>query len=88
MARLSWIMAAVVGVSLGAVVAALLMYVAWVHNAQGEIHSETEIELRHWLLIGASWFVVSSVVISAILGTLFTVIRKVVDRAPGSIASK
>ena len=74
-ARLSWRMAAVVGVTLGAVVAALLMYVAWIHNAQGEIHNGKEIEWRYWLLIGASWFVVSSVVISAISSTLFTAIR-------------
>lgn len=41
---------------LGVVVAALMMYVAWEHNPQGEFHDETGIHWFYWLGIGFSWF--------------------------------
>lgn len=45
----------------GLIVAALVMWIAWEHNAQGEIHNEeTGIDWAYWFLIGASWFVVIS----------------------------
>jgi hypothetical protein len=40
----------------GLLVAGFMMYVAWNHNAQGEIHSEGVIDWSYWLLIGCSWF--------------------------------
>jgi hypothetical protein len=45
----------------GLIAAALMMWIAWQHNAQGEIHNQaTGIDWPYWLLIGASWFVVFS----------------------------
>jgi len=46
----------------GAAVAAFMMRAAWAHNPQGEIHSEGEIDWAYWCLIGASWFVSTTLV--------------------------
>ncbi len=43
----------------GLICAAFMMYVAWQHNAQGEIHNEEGIDWVYWLLIGLSWFFVT-----------------------------
>lgn len=34
-----------------------MMYVAWQHNAQGEIHARTTVYWLYWFGIGLSWFV-------------------------------
>lgn len=41
----------------GLLVAGLMMYVGWQHNAQGEFHDETGIHWAYWLLLGFSWFI-------------------------------
>lgn len=37
-------------------VAALMMYVAWQHNPQGEFHDAEEVHWAAWLAVGWSWF--------------------------------
>lgn len=43
--------------SLGIVVAAFMMYVAWDHNPQGEFHDETGIHWGSWLSVGFGGFI-------------------------------
>jgi hypothetical protein len=42
---------------LGFAVAALMMYVGWQHNSQGEFHDETAVHWGYWFLLGLSWFI-------------------------------
>jgi hypothetical protein len=84
----TWKAAAFLGSVFGALVSAAIMYFAWQHNAQGEIHGEGNIEWGYWLQIGASWFLVSAIVCSTLLGVLFAVVRKVVGRRVGSGTEK
>ena len=41
---------------LGLIFAAFMMYLAWEHNPQGEIHNENGIDWWYWFLVGLSWF--------------------------------
>ena len=43
--------------SIGFILAGFMMYVAWNHNAQGEIHIGGSVDWGYWLLIGLSWFI-------------------------------
>ncbi len=45
-----------VGVLVGLAVAALIMYIAWVHNPQLEYHEPGNIHWGHWLFLGFLWF--------------------------------
>jgi hypothetical protein len=36
-------------------VAALMMYIAWQHNSQGELYEAGEIHWAAWLAVGWSW---------------------------------
>jgi hypothetical protein len=42
---------------IAAVVAALMMYVAWDHNSQLAFHEDGIIHFDAWLAIGLTWFV-------------------------------
>jgi hypothetical protein len=44
--------AALIGLLPAVVVAALLMYIAWQHNPQGEFHESGRIHWGDWLLLG------------------------------------
>jgi len=44
------------------IVSITMMYVAWEHNSQNEIYSDSKIDLSYLLLIGFSWLIVSFVV--------------------------
>ena len=33
-----------------------MMYIAWQHNSQGELHEAGRIHWGPWLAVGASWF--------------------------------
>ena len=37
-------------------IAALMMYVAWQHNSQGEFHEDGMVHWASWLAVGWSWF--------------------------------
>lgn len=50
----------------GALVAAAMMYIAWDHNSQGEIHDETGIHWGYWLFLGITWFAAIGVVPSVL----------------------
>jgi hypothetical protein len=68
-----WKTGTMFGIVSGLLVAALVMYVAWQHNAQGEIHDEFGVHWGYWLLVGFSWFVPVAVTISLIFGGLLAV---------------
>lgn len=72
-----WKYAVVPGILFGFVVSAMMMYFAWQHNPQGEIHSGEVVEWGYLLQIGASWFLVSTAISSVLLGALFAVYSKV-----------
>ena len=38
-------------------VSIVMMYVAWEHNSQGEMHSEIGVNFSYLILLGMSWFV-------------------------------
>lgn len=65
-----WIIGLILGCLVGVVVAGLAMYVAWMHNPQGEIHGASGVHWGYWLFIGLGWFASISIPISAILGSL------------------
>jgi TRAP-type C4-dicarboxylate transport system permease small subunit len=41
---------------LATVLSVFMMYVAWKHNAQGEIYTNETINFSYWFFIGFSWF--------------------------------
>ena len=56
--------------TVGALVAAAMMYIAWDHNSQGEIHDETGIHWGYWLFLGSTWFIATGVVPSVLTALL------------------
>lgn len=73
------------GGTAGLVVMGLMMYVAWQHNAQGEIHDSDQIHWGYWFFIGASWFVPTSILIAF---ATFVVLRLAKAVRRGSSATK
>ena len=59
----------------GVLAAAAMMYVAWDHNSQGEIHDETGVHWRYWLILGSTWFIAIGVVPSVLASLAFYVPR-------------
>jgi hypothetical protein len=88
MSRLSSKAAIMFGSFLGVLVAVAVMHIAWKHNAHGEIHLGGEIDWAYWLLIGASWFLVSATIFSTLLCSLFAVLQKLVAPSSGFRAEK
>jgi len=70
-----WKTAAVLGSSAGFVAAGLMMYVAWQHNAQGEVHDQSGVHWLHWLGIGVSWLVAVALPIPLGPGVGLSVVR-------------
>ena len=62
-----WFLSASVGLGVGAIVAALVMWAAWSHNMQGQIHNEARIDWLYWSLIGFSWFLPTSLICALIV---------------------
>jgi len=67
--------AAVLGSSAGIVAAGLMMYVAWQHNAQGEVHDQRCVHWLYWVGIGVSWLVVVALPIALATGVGLSVVR-------------
>ena len=55
----------------GLLLGAVMMYVAWDHNPQGEFHEAGIIHWDAWLTVGLSWFFAVSAVITLITVPLF-----------------
>lgn len=56
---------------LGLALGAAMMYMAWLHNPQCEIHcGELGISWGYWLLIGASWLVAGFLLSLLVLGVI------------------
>jgi hypothetical protein len=70
MKRHPWKTGALFGNLVGLSVAAVMMYVAWEHNLQGEIHNEDGVSWAYWFLIGLSWFIPVAVPLSLVSGAL------------------
>ena len=72
--------ATAVGLVLGVGVGALMMRLAWIHNAQGEIHEAGRVDWGYWLLIGVSWALPVAV---ATGGMAWLVLRATHEPPPG-----
>jgi len=81
--RAPWKTGALVGSAIGLIVAVAIMYVAWDHNAQGEIHNKTGVNWGYWLLIGAGWFVPAAALLSLLLGSLLALVSRLRGRGAG-----
>jgi hypothetical protein len=60
-----------------------MMYIAWVHNAQGEIHDDFGVSWACWLLLGFGWFVPVTLVASLISGSMLALFAHA--RAGGAV---
>ncbi len=47
-----------------------MMYIAWDHNSQCEVHCAGVIHWGYWLQIGGSWFVIGSLSLAVLVGAL------------------
>jgi hypothetical protein len=54
-----------------------MMYIAWDHNAQGEIHNEFGVSWGYWLGLGLGWFVPVAVPASAVVGSTLSLVAYV-----------
>jgi hypothetical protein len=59
----------IISTIIGLILASLMMYLAWQHNPQCEIHCEEIIHFSYWVGIGFSWFILGFIVT-----LLFTII--------------
>ena len=46
----------------GLILGAIMMNIAWEHNAQGEIYTNETIDFSYWFLIEISWFILGFIV--------------------------
>jgi hypothetical protein len=74
MTRHPWKTGGILGSLGGLLVAAAVMYVAWQHNPQGEIHDELGIDWPYWILLGFVWFVPATVIISVVSGGALAIV--------------
>jgi hypothetical protein len=70
----------IAGAVFGFFAMAVMMYIAWDHNAQSEIHSPGNIEWGYWLLIGFSWFFPVFVLVALILRSMLFVVSLMSSR--------
>jgi hypothetical protein len=61
--------------TVGAFVAAAMMYAAWDHNPQGQIHDESGVYWGYWLSLGSAWFIAIGVVPSLLAFLVFYLTR-------------
>jgi hypothetical protein len=67
-----WIRSAIAGCVLGIMVSGFVMYAAWDHNPQGEFHGTNGVQWLHWFGLGLSWFVPICVLITIVVGAVFS----------------
>jgi len=79
--RQEWKRAATVGGVAGVAVAAVMMYVAWQHNPQGEFHDETGVHWFAWVAIGVSWLVAVAPPVALVVGVFSAIARRVLRAA-------
>ncbi len=53
----------IISSTIGIVLALFMMYIAWEHNPQCEIHEKEVIDFEYWFTIGISWFLLAFVVV-------------------------
>jgi len=68
------------GIVVGAIVGVSMMYIAWQHNMQGEIHQVQNIEWGYWLSIGLFW--------ALVVGVPLTIILIIIQKWVGTQADK
>jgi hypothetical protein len=78
----TWKPAALVGIVAGFVVAVPIMFVAWEHNAQGEIHDGEVVHWVYWGGIGLSWWLIVAVAGAVLTAALIAVARRIVPNKP------
>jgi hypothetical protein len=71
--RHPWKTGICIGTLGGALVAAAAMYAAWQHNPQGEIYDESGVDWGYWLVIGVSWFLPTTFVLSIGAGVVLRI---------------
>lgn len=71
-----WKRAGAVGAATGLSIAALMMYVAWQHNPQGEFHDESAVHWLAWISIGAGWLVAVAPPVALVVGGLSAITRR------------
>ena len=75
-----WKAGVLLGSALGLAVAGVVMYIAWDHNAQGEIHNDLGVSWGYWFLIGVSWFAPVAAALSLVLGGVFALLSRLRGR--------
>jgi len=60
---------------IGAAIAALVMYNAWIHDSLCEIHCDGVINWGSWFLIGLSWFFPVFVVVLVVIIVISKTVR-------------
>ena len=48
----------IISTIIGLLFSSVMMYIAWKHNSQYEIHEEGVIDFSYFVSIGVSWFIV------------------------------
>ena len=69
----------IISTVIGFIVSIIVMYVAYEHNAQGEIYTEGVTDFSYWMLIGLSWFI-ATFIVSFMVIFVFALIMKRVKR--------
>ncbi len=77
-----WKLAVCVGAVAGIAVAATMMYIAWQHNAQGEIHDEDGVHWFYLGAIGATWLVSVAAPMALGVGAIAASARRIVGATP------
>ena len=57
----------IISTTVGVILAMLMMYIAWKHNPQYEIHDKEVINFWYWITIGFSWFILAFVVVFVLM---------------------
>ena len=57
----------IISAIIGVISALFMMYIAWKHNPQYEIHEKEVIDFGYWITIGISWFLLAFVVVFVLM---------------------
>ena len=66
----------IISSTIGIILALFMMYIAWEHNPQCEIHEEEVIHFEYWFTIGISWFLLAFVVVFI----LMTIVKYIINK--------
>ena len=66
----AWRFAIVAGSIVGLSVGAVMMWIAWNHNSQGEFHEAGTIHWAPWLAVGWTWALVVAIPVAGIVYAL------------------